>query len=88
MRELLDSHHTAPHPRQPFKGDGWSADVTESERADECGKAVRNRWRDEEELGRMAGVVETSGVCTYRLQLLQSKRAFHVRSTKPRATIP
>lgn len=46
-----------------------------------------NGWSDDKELGTMSGVVETPGVCTYRLQLLESKIAFHIRSTEPRSAI-
>lgn len=46
-----------------------------------------NGWSDDKELETMPGVVETSGVCTYRLQLLESKIAFHICSTEPRSAL-
>lgn len=42
---------------------------------------------DDKELDALSGVVEVSGVCTYRPQLLESKIAFHICSTEPRSAI-
>lgn len=44
-------------------------------------------WSDNKELETLPGVVETSGVCTYRRQLLESKIAFHIGSTEPRSAL-
>lgn len=53
----------------------------------ECKNQSVNGWSDGRELETMSGIVETSGVCTYRQQLLESKIAFHIRSTEPRSVI-
>lgn len=42
---------------------------------------------DDKELEALSGVVEASGVCTSRPQLLESKIAFHICSTEPRSAI-
>lgn len=57
-----------------------------SELVNECEK-IRNGWRDDKELETMSGVVETVGACTYRLQLMQWKIAFHICNTEPRSAI-
>lgn len=55
---------------------------------DEGGKAKSvHGSSDDKEVEALSGVVEASGVCTYRPQLLQSKIAFHICSTEPRSAI-